>query len=72
MPPMGVRSSSSARESVGGRDPSHASRGGGAEVDVRRNLERRGIRVRVWSRARAKAPSISSVGRQMRGTPASS
>ena len=71
-PPMGAKSSSSAGETDDGGAPIHASRGGGEDVDSSRKRESSGIRVRVDSRARVYMPSMSSVGRQIRGTPASS
>src|SRR5271170_6236066 len=71
-PPIGVKSSSSAAEADGGWLPINLSRGGGAFVSECLNLASKGIRVRVLSRALVYMPSMSSVGRHMRGTPASS
>ena len=71
-PPIGSRSSSSAGETDGGGFPIQASSGGGDDVFDNWKRDRSGTRVSVDSRARVYMVSISSVGRQIRGTPCSS
>ena len=71
-PPIGSKSSSSAGVTDEGGLPIHASSGGDDEVFDNRKRDRSGMTVRVDSRARVYMLSMSSVGRQIRGTPCSS
>jgi len=69
---MGGMSSLSAEEREEGAWPSQASSGGGDEVSERTKWASSGTSERVEVRAAVYTPSMSSLGRHIRGTPSAS